>query len=80
MFVISAGVAEVKQQMAAGTIKIGKPSIFNLLNFDENVYDEGDREFGHLADPKDPTKAGSALELTCQGYPSEIYESAKFLG
>jgi hypothetical protein len=32
---------EVKAQMAAPSApKIGKPSIFNLLHFDENVYDE----------------------------------------
>jgi len=61
-------------------VKIGKPSMFNLLNFDENVYKEDDRQYGHLADPNDPKKAGNALELTCQGYPGEIYSSAKYLG
>ena len=80
MFVLSAPAADVKSKQKKGEIKIGKPSIFNLLNFDENVYKEDDRQYGHLADPKDPSKAGSALELTCQGYPSEIYSSAKFLG
>lgn len=80
MFVVSAGAADVKDKKNKGEIKIGKPSIFNLLNFDENVYDENDRAYGHLADPNDPSKAGSALELTCQAYPGEIYGSAKFLG
>jgi hypothetical protein len=80
MFVISAGAADVKQKKNSGAIKIGKPSMFNLLNFDENVYKEDDREYGHLADPKDASKAGNALELTCQGYPGEIYSSAKYLG
>jgi hypothetical protein len=80
MFVISAGAADVKQKKNKNEIKIGKPSIFNLLNFDENVYKEDDRQYGHLADAKDPSKPGNALELTCQGYPGEIYSSAKFLG
>jgi hypothetical protein len=80
MFAIFASAAEVKDKKNKNEIKIGKPSIFNLLNFDENVYDENDRAFGHLADPADPTKAGKALELTCQGYPADIWASAKFLG
>jgi len=79
MFVISAGAAEVKGNMKKPDApKIGKPSIFNLLNFDENVYKEDDREYGHLADASG--KAGNALELTCQDYPATIWGSAKFLG
>ena len=80
MFVMSAGAADVKDKKNKGEIKIGKPSMFNILNFDENVYKEDDREYGHLADAKDPSKAGNALELTCQGYPGEIFASAKYLG
>lgn len=80
MFVVSAPASEVNDKKNRGEIKIGKPSIFNLLNFDENVYDENDRAYGHLADPADPSKPGAALELTCQGYPGEIYRSTKFLG
>ena len=80
MFVISASAGDAKQKKNSGAVKIGKPSMFNLLNFDENVYKEDDRQYGHLADSKNPSKAGNALELTCQGYPSEIYSSAKFLG
>jgi hypothetical protein len=52
-----------------GSIRLGKPSIMNLLVFDENVYDETDRTFGHLADPADPSKPGAALELTIIGMP-----------
>lgn len=48
-------------------LKLGKPSVFYLLRFDENTYEEKDRVFGHLADPVDPTKPGSALELQCMG-------------
>ena len=80
MFVVSAPASEAKKQKNSGAAKIGKSSIFDLLNFDENVYKEDDREYGQLADAKDPSKAGNALELTCQGYPSEIYASAKSLG
>jgi hypothetical protein len=82
MFVVSASADVVNQKKndPAGGMKIGKPSMFNLLNFDENVYKEDDRQYGHLADPNDPKKAGNALELTCQGYPGEIYSSAKYLG
>ena len=56
-----------------GTVKLGKPSIMNLLVFDENVYDETDRTFGHLADPADPTKPGANLELTVSGMPLEEF-------
>jgi hypothetical protein len=52
-----------------GSIQLGKPSIMNLLVFDENVYDETDRTFGHLADPADPSKPGANLELTILGCP-----------
>ena len=80
MFVVSASAADVKDKKNKGEIKIGKPSIFNLLNFDENVYKEDDREYGHLADPGDATKAGNALELTVQGYRVRSDASARFLG
>ena len=82
MFVVAASAAEMKQKKndPAGGMKIGKPSMFNLLNFDENVYKEDDRQYGHLADPNAPGKAGNALEMTCQGMPAEIWASAKYLG
>jgi hypothetical protein len=80
MFVCNAPPSAVKDKKNRGEIKIGKPSIFNILNFDENVYDENDREFGHLADPHDTAKPGTALELTCQGYPgSDFWPSARML-
>lgn len=80
MFVCNAPPSAVKDKKNRGEIKIGKPSIFNILNFDENVYDENDREFGHLADPHDAAKPGTALELTCQGFPgSEFWPSARLL-
>ena len=74
MFACTAPATEVKAEMAApGGAKIGKPSLFNLLHFDENVYDENDRSYGHLADPTNPHAAGSALELTCLGYPGRDF-------
>jgi hypothetical protein len=61
-------------------LKIGKPSIFYLLAFNENTYQEQDRVFGHLADKDDPSKPGEALELQVQGLPYELLlEGAKVL-
>jgi|GEM_PF-1681791 len=47
--------------------KIGKPSIFNLLTFNEQTYDITNRTFGCLADPANPEKPGTMLELQVQG-------------
>jgi hypothetical protein len=58
-----------------GAIPIGKPSIFKLLQFDENTYEPNDRTFGHLADPRDPTKPGPARELQTDGLPQSEFLS-----
>ncbi len=81
MFACTADVAQVQAEMAKPDgAKLGKPSIFNLLHFDENTYDEKDREFGHLADPNDPSKAGTALEMSCVGFPGvDFWGKAKLL-
>ncbi len=80
MFVCNAPPSAVIAKKNRGEIQIGKPSVFNLLNFDENVYQENDRQFGRLADPNDATKPGTALELTCQGYPgAEFWPTARIL-
>ena len=70
MFSSFATATDVKAELP--NMKMGKPSIFYLLNFDENTYDEKDRVFGHLADPADPSKPGSALELQCIDMPQAI--------
>lgn len=67
MLACSVGEAVLKANW--GSIQLGKPSIMNLLVFDENVYDETDRTYGHLADPRDPNKPGANLELTIVGMP-----------
>lgn len=48
-------------------------STIPLLHFDENVYDETDREFGHLTNPGNPHAASSALELTCLAYTGRAF-------
>jgi hypothetical protein len=58
-----------------GNIPIGKPSIFKLLQFDENTYEPTDRTFGRLADPADPTKPGLARELQTDGLPQSEFLS-----
>lgn len=72
MLASHATAGDLKPLIAAGKTKIGKPSIFYLLRFDENTYEPKDRIFGHLADPNDPTKPGSALELQCSDLPQAV--------
>jgi len=73
MFLGLCNVAYLKS--LAGPIPIGKPSIFKLLQFDENTYEPNDRTFGHLADPADPSKPGLARELQTDGLPQSEFLS-----
>jgi hypothetical protein len=83
MFIVHADAASVNAQKAAGTLKIGKPSIFCHLEFEEFLYAESDRERGELAkmnaDGSAQEQHNGVKEMSCVGLASEIWASARLV-
>jgi hypothetical protein len=79
MIVVAAGANDVKRQTAAGSLKLGKPSIFCHLEFEEFLYDPGDQQYGQTANPNDPNAHSGVKEMSCVGAGAEIWQSSRVI-
>lgn len=83
MFIVTADAAAVQAQLDLGALRLGKPSIFCHLEFEEFLYAEHDQQFGELArmtpDGRSATETFNGIkEMSCVGYPAQIWQGARF--